>query len=325
MKTIKPMKYIITILCLSCCLFSIDSFACPAYVPYISGAEEVQVNTTSMPYTHVFESGYSNAQGGYMGTEWSLSSVGIIGYGTSINVSFSGLPTGTYTLTAADKFANQNWCYGCISNTTFTLSIVVFPTFTKPVFGTGGGDSNSRWISWSTIPYAYSYVFESSKFSNFSPIWQSKEPTTASSGDIDVFWCETIYFRVRARSIAGQLGPWSDTFTWGPGAGCRMRAPDAPLVEPVSAPEESFVAEDAAELTVFPNPSERFFNVTLPAEMDVQNVGVSVRNVSCMESMLPYSITGRKLEVDASGAASGLYLLTISDGKRRLTLKALRR
>jgi hypothetical protein len=121
------MKHFIAILVLFYCVISIDSFSCPGSVPTISGPPEVEVNAV-VQYTHVFDAGYRNSSGGYFGSQWSINGKGVVGYGESPQINFSGLTVGvSYTLTVKDQFGSASACYGCISNTTFTKTITIVP------------------------------------------------------------------------------------------------------------------------------------------------------------------------------------------------------
>jgi len=328
------MKYAITLLSFSCCLV-FDLLACPGYVPYIDGDPSVHVNTPTgiyTTYTRHADAGYTGAQGGYMDTEWTLSSTGgfsqVVVGGSSKAINFTGVPTGSYTLTARDRFVNASWCYGCISNTTFTFQIVVFPAYpkpTKPVIRASGGtlQAYTATADWApAVPYADQYDLQWGIYDNFNG--PSSTVTSETSYSFDHSKCFDLYVRVRAKAFSGQIGPWSDVSHTPPLAGCRIKAP-ADVVTIGNSSDEDEMVEESGPALVFPNPSDRYFNFILPHEMDKDRLQLAVHSVSGAEMTLPHTVVGRKLEVDAAQAPSGMYILMVTDGNRVLTLKALRK
>lgn len=102
--------------------FIFDANACGDTETQISGEPLIDYNK-EYNYTMSMSAGYKGSSGGYTDTRWSIEGIGIVGYGEILTLNTTGwiYPEGDYVLKGENQFAGG--CYGCISNTVFTLNI----------------------------------------------------------------------------------------------------------------------------------------------------------------------------------------------------------
>lgn len=115
------------------CALTYQVIACDAGQPsYISGPAEIEKNN-SYSYVMNMTAAYKSSSGGFNDTQWTLVGLGIVGYTNDANFNTLTLNTtgwtlayGEYDLVAKNAFGGSQ-CYGCITNTTFTFKVKLFP------------------------------------------------------------------------------------------------------------------------------------------------------------------------------------------------------
>ncbi|HZY80026.1 MAG TPA: T9SS type A sorting domain-containing protein [Cyclobacteriaceae bacterium] len=225
--------------------------------------------------------------------------------------SVTTLPQSNYTY----KVKTRTCALSGESNTVSVAS----PGLSKPIMGsaTGRNHSGGFWwdASWTSVNGAASYDFQVSSTSDFAFHWDAT--TSDTHYEFEAEFCATYYVRSRAKCCGSYYSDWA-TAKELPGASCRTSAPEGHSQDITSAQLGS------DNFTISPNPAEHILRVTFPKPLK-NSVEFVVTDLAGRNFNVASVLSETYAEVDVAELASGIYLISFTDGLFKQRSKFVKR